>query len=159
MAARRKRRGHFCWACARVLPNPRFSGAGHARHVCRECARLPTDELAYRQEVRNIDRMLDWSGRVRRKEKKSFERMLAHPMPRVRAYAEAIVSEAEWEREEHRRLREEDEAAMVAADAWLGDGFDTSELDREAPRELFSAERDLDPARLVWLSGFDGSKP
>jgi hypothetical protein len=34
---KKKRRGHYCWACGRVLANERFSGSGHATHVCREC--------------------------------------------------------------------------------------------------------------------------
>jgi len=36
---RQKRRlpGHYCWACDRRQPNEKFSGRGHARHLCRDC--------------------------------------------------------------------------------------------------------------------------
>ena len=37
---KRKQPGHFCWACGHRRPNEKFSGRGHARHVCRECAKL-----------------------------------------------------------------------------------------------------------------------
>ena len=55
MSKRRKRRGHFCWSCERVLPNERFSGRGHARHVCRQCQKLGKEELAYRSARRDIE--------------------------------------------------------------------------------------------------------
>ena len=46
--------------------NERFSGRGHAHHLCKDCAKLGKEELAYRQEIRNIDRLLDWDGLIRR---------------------------------------------------------------------------------------------
>lgn len=61
---RKKRRGHFCWCCEQVLPNERFSGAGHRQHLCKKCKRLGREELAYRQQVRNIDRLIERHGRA-----------------------------------------------------------------------------------------------
>ena len=29
--------GHYCWACGCRRANEKFSGKGHARHICREC--------------------------------------------------------------------------------------------------------------------------
>ena len=43
----------------------RFSGRGHARHLCRDCAKLDQADLEYRQHIRNIERTLDWDGRIR----------------------------------------------------------------------------------------------
>ena len=59
---KRKQPGHFCWACGRRRPNEKFSGRGHARHVCRECAKLGAEELAYRQALRNLERCMTWEG-------------------------------------------------------------------------------------------------
>ena len=59
---KRKQPGHFCWVCGRQRPNEKFSGRGHARHVCRECAKLGADELAYRQALRNLERCMTWEG-------------------------------------------------------------------------------------------------
>ncbi len=39
-----KRQGHFCHVCQSRRPNEAFSGKGHARHVCRECSRMPKEE-------------------------------------------------------------------------------------------------------------------
>lgn len=39
-------RGHYCRVCGRIRANERFSGKGHARHVCRDC------ELKMRAEAR-----------------------------------------------------------------------------------------------------------
>jgi len=41
---RKQRRGRYCYLCGRHRPNEAFSGKGHARHLCKECARLPREE-------------------------------------------------------------------------------------------------------------------
>ena len=94
MAKRKKHGGHYCWVCQRYLPNEKFSGRGHGRHVCKKCHRLGAEELAYRQTVRNIDRFLErGAGRIRRKDRKAFQRFLDDPSERVRQYA---LSLAHW---------------------------------------------------------------
>ena len=80
---KRKQPGHFCWACGRRRPNEKFSGRGHARHVCRECAKLGAEELAYRQALRNLERCMTWEGIIPRKRRKSFEEFLDHKDRRI----------------------------------------------------------------------------
>jgi hypothetical protein len=46
-----------------MRPNERFSGRGHARHLCKECAKLGQEELAYRQAV-DAERS-QWNQRYR----------------------------------------------------------------------------------------------
>lgn len=89
-----------------MRPNEAFSGGGHARHLCKECSKLGAEELAYRQEVRNIDRLLDWDGLIRRKTRKSFQRYLSHSNPRVRAYATEVAARDAREGAERARQRE-----------------------------------------------------
>ncbi|HIE55860.1 MAG TPA: hypothetical protein EYP90_11905 [Chromatiaceae bacterium] len=36
---RKKRQGHYCWVCGRYRANEKFSGKGHAKHICRDCMR------------------------------------------------------------------------------------------------------------------------
>jgi len=87
-----KRHGHFCWCCGRTRPNERFSGRCHARHLCKDCQKLGGEELAFRQAVRDIDRMLQReTARVKQKQRKNFERFLRHPNERIRRYAESVV--------------------------------------------------------------------
>jgi len=104
---RKKGRGHFCWCCGGMRPNEAFSGGGRARHLCRDCSKLGAEELAYRQEVRNIDRLLDWHGLIRRKTRKPFERYLSHSNPRVRAYATEVAA---WDARERAERASQPEA-------------------------------------------------
>lgn len=48
MGKRHRSQGHFCRVCGRVRANERFSGKGHARHICRDC------ELRIRAEWRTL---------------------------------------------------------------------------------------------------------
>ena len=76
-----------------MRPNEGFSGGGHTRHLCKDCGRLGADEQAYRQAVRDIDRIVQWeTGRVKRKQRANFERFLCHPNERIRAYAESVAA-------------------------------------------------------------------
>jgi hypothetical protein len=95
------RRGHYCWSCGKTRANEKFSGRGHAEHLCKDCARLGKEELAYRQTVRNLDRLLTWNSRIPRRHREQFRKYLNHKDERVRAYACQIeaadaLAVAEW---------------------------------------------------------------
>ena len=105
----RKKRGHFCWCCGCTRPNERFSGRGHARHICRECARLPAEEREYRQGLRNMERLLHDGVYVPRRRRQQFQAFLEHPNARVREEARRVLGEQQREAEERRRIYEEDE--------------------------------------------------
>lgn len=53
--------GHYCWVCGRVRANERFSGKGHARHICKQCARLPKEHRDRVQALRDIEGFLHQS--------------------------------------------------------------------------------------------------
>ena len=36
-----KKRGHYCKVCGEYKANEKFSGKGHAAHICKTCAALP----------------------------------------------------------------------------------------------------------------------
>jgi hypothetical protein len=107
---RRKRRehrhGHYCWACDRCRANERFSGRGHARHLCRDCAKLGTDELTYRQHLRDIERCLTYDGIVRRKCRRFVERFLGHEDLRLRAWVDVLLTGIEMGAEDNERIDE-----------------------------------------------------
>lgn len=113
MGKRKRKRlpGHFCWVCGRQRPNEKFSGAGHKRHVCRDCAKLGPDELAYRQSVRDLDRCTTREGFIRRKQRAAFERFLRHEDPQIRAMAEDLDRVDSWMREQWRVERDAEEFA------------------------------------------------
>lgn len=126
MSARRRkeqRRGHFCWSCEWVRPNEKFSGRNRSRHLCRHCSKLGDSELKYRQEVRNLERLVTWDGIVPRKQRKAFEAFLSHPNPRVREYAAELAALDVEARKLSRALQDE----------WRGIDEDESEIDFRVP--------------------------
>ena len=113
MSCKKRKRmepGHFCWACDRRRPNEKFSGRGHARHLCRDCSKLGAEELAYRQALRNLERCVTWEGVIPRKRRKSFEQFLVHEDARIRTCAEEMLEDDRAERAYQRSMHELDEA-------------------------------------------------
>jgi hypothetical protein len=51
--------GHYCWVCGRTRANERFSGKGHARHICKECQRLPREDRDRVRALLDIDSFMD----------------------------------------------------------------------------------------------------
>ncbi len=95
--------------------NEKFSGKGHARHLCKECARLGQEELAYRQAVRNLERLVTWEGIIPRKKRVQFRKYLEHEDERVRAYAREIEAGDALERAELRLQQDLDDLYVELA--------------------------------------------
>lgn len=95
MSKKKKYRGHYCWCCGCIRPNEKFSGNGHRRHLCKDCKKLGKEEIAFRQHQRDIDRLLDWDGKIRRKTRHVFQSYLNHSDPRVQVYAEKVQAHSE----------------------------------------------------------------
>lgn len=104
MAARKRHHGHYCWVCGRMRPNEKFSGRNHARHICKECARLGSTELNYRQAICNLNRLMGYGTMIPRKKRRQFNQYLIHENERVRAYALEIETADALERAELRAL-------------------------------------------------------
>ena len=102
-------RGHFCWACDRIRANEKFNGDGHKNHVCRDCQKLDSEELTYRQAIRNIDQCIDFGGGIRRKQRARFQGFLSHSNPRIREYAQKVKADIDAERKAWREALREDE--------------------------------------------------
>jgi hypothetical protein len=48
--SKRNRQGHYCRICGQYKANEKFSGSGHARHVCKACAKRknkPTIKIGF----------------------------------------------------------------------------------------------------------------
>lgn len=138
MSKRRKRLpGHYCWCCGRRRANERFSGRGHRQHLCKDCKKLGKVELAYRQQERNIDRLLTWDGMIRRRCRAAFERYLTHPDPRVREYANKVKQHNEERRREWHEMREaerleEERPDLYRDEVARDDGDDEGDHDTSA---------------------------
>ena len=52
MAKKRKKQpGHYCRRCGRRRANEKFSGAGHARHICKDCVIEQRAELKKKRQI------------------------------------------------------------------------------------------------------------
>ena len=115
--SRKRQSGHYCWSCGRMRANEKFSGKGHARHLCKDCARLGKEELAYRQTIRDLDRLLTWNGHISRRNREQFRKYLNHKDERIRAYACQIETAGAWAVAERRLDRDlEDFLSELAAE-------------------------------------------
>jgi hypothetical protein len=88
--------------------NEKFSGRGHARHLCKDCAQLGDAELKYRQAVHDLERITRYNGSLSRRNRRLLSGYLKHEDQRVRDYA----------------LRIEIDSALAAAEARLLDDLD-----------------------------------
>lgn len=57
MAKKKKQHGHYCKICGERKANEKFSGKGHAAHICKECSALPQEKKNELQYINQIDRI------------------------------------------------------------------------------------------------------
>ena len=80
-----KPRGHYCWVCGQHKPNEKFSGRGHANHICKKCQSLP---VAERNEISDIRKVGNMAFRhLSEKEIKWLRDKMNDPRPAVREAA------------------------------------------------------------------------
>lgn len=56
MAKKRKQQGHYCRICGEYKANEKFSGKGHARHICKQCQSLPEEVKADMVRCNEVER-------------------------------------------------------------------------------------------------------
>lgn len=57
--AKKKRQGHYCKICGEIKANEKFSGKGHAKHICKSCQSKPADKQADIMRFPNVDEPLE----------------------------------------------------------------------------------------------------
>ena len=85
--------GHYCWRCGRVRPNEKFSGSGHRRHLCRECAKRPREERERIQALRDIEGFLNQRN-ISAKNVARLRHLCKSPDGEVRKMAELVLEVA-----------------------------------------------------------------
>ena len=106
--------------------------------------KLGAEELAYRQEVRNIDRLLTWDGIIRRKCRAVFERYLSHQNVRVLEYANEVKEHNEQRRQELRELHEAERLEEERSDQhWAELRSEATPLDEDWNRAAEAEEEDI----------------
>lgn len=53
----KRRTGHYCKICGQYKANEKFSGKGHANHICKACSSLPQTQKNEQMKIRQIERI------------------------------------------------------------------------------------------------------
>ena len=104
--ARQKRHGWYCKVCGEYRANEKFSGKGHAAHICKDCARLSPEKRA---EEMTLNRLLNLPWYLSKEQRKWLENRRRDQRPEVKALAR--------EQYDMRFSRHPDEEA----DLWISD--------------------------------------
>ncbi|MEW6489215.1 MAG: hypothetical protein AB1578_15005 [Thermodesulfobacteriota bacterium] len=95
---------HYCHVCGQDRPNEKFSGKGHRRHVCKDCARLPKAERERRQLLDDL-----WGywfqSNLSEKNRKHLGALREHPDAEIRAMAAVLHQVALVHPRKRRRLK------------------------------------------------------
>ena len=136
--------GHYGWVCGRTRANEKFSGKGHARHVCKDCQRLPREERDAVQALRDIEGFLDQRN-ISDKNISRLKSLLRSPNQEVHRNAELVLEVARIAPRKRKRwgllARKEPELLNRLIEAGLLLGVPFAEepdavLDDEQPEEL-----------------------
>lgn len=55
---RKRQQGYYCKICGERKANEKFSGKGHAVHICKECQSLPAEIQTDMRRIRDVERLL-----------------------------------------------------------------------------------------------------
>ena len=82
--AKRKPHGHYCKVCGEYKANEKFSGKGHAAHICKACAKLSPAE---RSEQMTLNHLLDLPWYLSKDQIKWLNNRIHDERPEVRELA------------------------------------------------------------------------
>ncbi len=80
-----KPHGHYCKICGEWKANEKFSGSGHANHICKSCSRLPIEK---RNEIMTVNRIMNLPFRLNREQRGWLEKMKKNPGEEIREAAQ-----------------------------------------------------------------------
>ena len=80
-----KKHGHYCNVCGEYKANEKFSGKGHAAHICKKCAALPPD-VRSTQTIENKLLSLPW--RLSKEQVKWLHNKAHDKRPEIRELAQ-----------------------------------------------------------------------
>ena len=80
-----KKNGHYCKVCGRFRANEKFTGKGHATHICKDCAKLPPEEKA-KQET--LNRLFNLPWYLSKEQKAWLKNRMQDRRPEVKALAQ-----------------------------------------------------------------------
>ncbi len=82
--------GHYCKICGEYKANEKFSGKGHAAHICKDCSKLSAAE---KEESQTLTQLMNLNvGRLNDSKKKWLENRVHDRRPEVSALAQEIYN-------------------------------------------------------------------
>ena len=144
-----KKNGHYCKVCGRYRANEKFTGKGHATHICKDCAKLPPEVKAEQETLNRLSNLpwylskaqKDWL-KNRTKDRRPEVKALAQEqnlkkLPTVKSlqaeYAQ-LLSEKKAMYADYQKAREDMRSLQTAkanVDRILGDNSLTAERETE----------------------------
>jgi len=91
MARKKRYRGHFCKVCGNILPNEKFSGKGHAAHICKKCTRKSKAQQSEEIIITRIYSVLSYCN-LSRDHRKMLEKHSRSKRERVRSEALTVLA-------------------------------------------------------------------
>jgi len=92
MTKKKRYRGHFCKVCGRILPNEKFSGKGHAAHICKKCAKKTKEQQSEEIALNRIYHVYQYQN-LSRDNRRMLEKYAHRKRERIRSAAlEAIAT-------------------------------------------------------------------
>ena len=79
-----KKRGHYCKVCGEYKANEKFSGKGHAAHICKTCAALPPERQA---EEMTLTRLVNLPWRLSKEQLSWLKKRMKDRRETVRTLA------------------------------------------------------------------------
>jgi len=92
MAKRKSRRpqGRYCKICGEYKSNEKFSGKGHAAHICKACSKLSAAEKSERMTLNKLENM--FGGGISKEQRKWLENRLHDDRAEVRETAKMVYN-------------------------------------------------------------------
>ena len=119
--AKKKRQGHYCKICDRWKANEKFSGKGHAAHICKECASLLIERKNELQRINKVERISE-KFRLTKEEWDLLEKYSKNnKYPELKEYAADVLA--------HQRQMKEDRKPQIDEIAY-------SDLEDELKEEI-----------------------
>lgn len=103
-----KKRGHYCKICGEYKANEKFTGKGHANHICKACASLPPEKKA---EMMTLNRLFNLPLRLSKAQKAWLQNRTRDCRPEVKALAQEQYDLRFCQRHKEVFLDDEDECA------------------------------------------------
>jgi len=92
MAKKKKSNGHYCKVCDSYIANERFSGKGHAKHICKKCSKLPVEKQNEQINLNKIFSLYGFSN-LSKANRIKLEKFLDNKSEKVREASRQMLDE------------------------------------------------------------------